>query len=35
MGFSPTRESGLHQRDRADSRTKSDHFVNLIWRDLL
>src|SRR5690606_37588145 len=28
-------ESGLHQRDRADSRTKSAHFVNLIWRDAL
>src|SRR5690606_1642901 len=28
-------ESGLHQRDRADSRTKSAHLVNLIWRDLL
>jgi hypothetical protein len=27
--------SGLHQIDRADSRTKSSHFVNLIWRDLL
>src|SRR5690606_40000226 len=35
MGFSQTRESALDQMDRADSRTKSAHFVNLIWRDLL
>src|SRR5690606_30088278 len=35
MGISQTRESGLHQRDRAASLTKSAHLVNLSWRDLL
>jgi len=29
------RESGLHQIDRADSRTKAGYFVNLIWRSAL